>query len=165
MRGASFPHCASAMTLSGKKDGDEASVLDLVDIVFRLSASVEEDLRELYRGILFTYMVNNTDCHLMNHSFLYTKDGWRLGPMYDVNASPEGMSFALTLDGEDDVWSWRSLLDLGPWFDLAKAEAGRIADEVMAAASGFAAHAGQSGASARDMDSVCFRMCGGGLGI
>ena len=46
-------------------------------------------LKELWRRIVFTIMVSNTDNHLRNYGFIYERyKGWRLSPVYDINPTP-----------------------------------------------------------------------------
>jgi serine/threonine-protein kinase HipA len=43
----------------------------------------------LWRRIVFSVLISNTDDHLRNHGFLYAGPlGWRLSPAYDVNPVP-----------------------------------------------------------------------------
>ena len=123
-------HTASAMTLAGKEDGDEASVLDLVDIIEQYSSDVEADLCEMFKRVVFSFAVNNTDNHLRNHSFVLLKDGWRLAPMYDVNINPDGHIFALSLDGYDYDWTREGIINIAGYFRLSKDDAKSIMDMV-----------------------------------
>lgn len=72
-------HFASAMTLLGHMDGEDASgasYLELMEFISRHGASVENDLEELWRRIVFSICVKNTDDHLRNHGFyLRKRDG------------------------------------------------------------------------------------------
>lgn len=57
--------------------------------LFQLAVGLKvphKDIRELYRRMIFNVVFANTDDHLKNHSFIYDeeKDGWNLGPAYDV---------------------------------------------------------------------------------
>jgi serine/threonine-protein kinase HipA len=67
------------MTLLGHIDGTDASgasYLELMEFISRHGAAVEKDLEELWRRIVFSICVKNTDDHLRNHGFLLTeKDG------------------------------------------------------------------------------------------
>ncbi len=58
-------HFASAMTLLGYIDGDSfqsgASYLDLVEFLLQNGARVNEDLEELWRRIVFSIAISNTD--------------------------------------------------------------------------------------------------------
>ena len=71
-------HFASAMTLLGHIDGEDAAVasyLELVEFISRYGAAVEKDLEELWRRIVFSICIKNTDDHLRNHGFLLTAKG------------------------------------------------------------------------------------------
>ena len=67
-------HFASAMTLLGKKDGADASdgsgYLDIASFIRKYGETVKKDLRELWRRIVFSMAVSNTDDHLRNHGFI-----------------------------------------------------------------------------------------------
>ncbi len=82
-------HFASAMTLLGLVDGDNADsghgYLDIVDFIVQHCTDVEANLRELYRRVAFNICVGNTDDHFRNHGFLLTAKGWTLSPAYDMN--------------------------------------------------------------------------------
>lgn len=82
----------SAMSMLGAEDGDDNkySYLDIADALIEHGASTNEDLEELWRRIVFSIAISNTDDHLRNHGFLYTgQQGWRLSPVYDVNPNPD----------------------------------------------------------------------------
>ena len=82
-------HFASAMTLLGLQDGNNAAdghgYLDLVDFIVQHCTAVESNLRELYRRVAFYICVGNSDDHFRNHGFLLTPKGWTLSPAYDIN--------------------------------------------------------------------------------
>lgn len=79
----------SAMTLLDRQDGEEGDYLDLVEAIPEQGANVNEDLRELYRRVVFNIAIHDTDDHLRNHGFLRAPGGWRLSPVFDVNPTPE----------------------------------------------------------------------------
>lgn len=112
-------HFASAMTLLQHKDGDnhqsDASYLELVDFIISSGApgKVSRDLEELWRRIVFSIAVSNSDDHLRNHGFLLSEEGWELSPAYDIN--PNEMADGLSLNISADS----NALD----FDLAKSVA------------------------------------------
>lgn len=83
---------ASAMTMLGATDGDgfDYNYTDIADFLTREGANPNEDLPELWRRIVFSVMISNTDDHLRNHGFLRTKTGWILSPLYDVNPNNHG---------------------------------------------------------------------------
>ena len=82
-------HFASAMTLLGLTDGDNASnghgYPDIVDFILSSCTDVEENLKELYRRVAFNICIGNSDDHFRNHGFLLTAKGWTLSPAYDMN--------------------------------------------------------------------------------
>ena len=97
---------ASAMTLLQKSDGDDAdtgvSYLDLAAFIKSNCTAVRENLEELFRRVLFSVCVSNTDDHLRNHGFLYTESGWTLSPAFDINANETGTGLKLNIDEEDN---------------------------------------------------------------
>lgn len=82
-------HFASALTLLGLTDGDDASTgngyPDIVDFIIRHGSNVYQNLEELYRRVAFSIIVGNSDDHFRNHGFLLTRKGWELSPAYDIN--------------------------------------------------------------------------------
>ena len=82
-------HFASAMTLLGLNDGDNATTghgyLDIVDFIIQNCTDVEHNLQELYRRVAFNICIGNSDDHFRNHGFLLTAKGWTLSPAYDMN--------------------------------------------------------------------------------
>lgn len=94
-------HYASAMTLLGHTDGDDAgegvSYLDIADFIKSSVSDFRKDLEELFRRIIFSVCVSNTDDHFRNHGFIYTKNGWSLSPAFDLNANEMGTGLKLKI--------------------------------------------------------------------
>lgn len=82
-------HFASAMTMLGLTDGQNASTgngyLDIVDFIVRSCCNVDYNLRELFRRVAFSIAIGNSDDHFRNHGFILTSKGWTLSPAYDLN--------------------------------------------------------------------------------
>ena len=79
------------MTMLGKTDGsDDGSYAEIASVLRRVGAPghIETDIIELWKRVVFSELVNNTDDHLRNHAFLLTDNGWKLTPLYDINPSP-----------------------------------------------------------------------------
>ncbi len=78
----------SAVTLLRTDDDPTArrdwSYLLLADEVRRVSTSPQQDLRELYRRMVFNAAISNLDDHPRNHAVLAREAGWRLSPAYDL---------------------------------------------------------------------------------
>jgi len=125
-------HFASAMTLLGRNDRDDAatgaSYLELVDFIMRHGSRPEADLRQLWKRIVFFIAVANTDDHLRNHGFLLEEKGWRLSPAYDINPSPDPSSLSLAIDEHDNSLDFGLALSVMKYFRLTEKEAQSIID-------------------------------------
>jgi len=99
-------HFSSAMTLLGYRDNkdshDGASYLELADFICNNGANVNADLEELWKRIVFSISVSNTDDHLRNHGFLLTERGWILSPAYDINPNETGLGLSLNISESDN---------------------------------------------------------------
>lgn len=60
------------------------SYLLLADEIRRVSTQPQDDLRELYRRMVFNAAISNLDDHPRNHAILAREKGWRLSPAYDL---------------------------------------------------------------------------------
>lgn len=79
----------SAMSMLGASDNEQHSYIELVYALTKYGAEPTRDMAELWRRVVFTVMVSNTDDHLRNHGFIYeAQSGWRLSPAYDINPTP-----------------------------------------------------------------------------
>ena len=61
-------------------------------------AHPKADLIELWKRIVFSMAVSNTDDHFRNHGFILETDGWALSPLYDVNPDIYGEDLSLNVD-------------------------------------------------------------------
>jgi serine/threonine-protein kinase HipA len=138
-QGESRIHFASAMTLLGRKDGDDtetgASYLELAEFIMRSGSRPDADLRELWKRIVFFIAVSNTDDHLRNHGFLLDAKGWRLSPAYDINPSPDSAGLSLAIDEHDNSLDFGFALSVAPYFRLSKPEALSIMEAIRGVAS------------------------------
>lgn len=134
-------HFASAMTLLGYTDGADhaagASYLELAEFISRFGADPESDLEELWRRIVFSIRVKNTDDHLRNHGFLLTPEGWILSPAYDLNPDPFGTGLTLNISENDNALSLELAREVAPFFRVKDGRAGEIIEEVEEALSGW----------------------------
>lgn len=111
-------HFASAMTMLNKRDGQDASFLELAECISMISADAKADLKELWSRIAFSIAINNTDCHLRNHGFLLTESGWRLSPAYDINPNPFVADLALSIDETNKKPSFKTLLETADFYGV-----------------------------------------------
>ena len=147
---------ASALTLTGKRDGDEASYLDLALAVadYVEPAAIEDDLAQLFRRLVFNIMVGNRDDHLRNHGFLRGPAGWRLAPAFDLNPMPEATEHALAIDDTSHVPDVALAIETRLFYRLAIVRANQIVREVETAAAGWERLALDVGLAADDIEVV-----------
>lgn len=130
-------HFASAMTLLGHTDGEDygegVSYLELVDFITTQGANVNEDLEQLWRRIVFSICVSNTDDHLRNHGFILTSRGWVLSPAYDINPVETGAGLKLNISEDDNALDLDLALEVIPYFRIKEATAKEIIKEVKSA--------------------------------
>lgn len=130
-------HFASAMTLLGHIDGEDhgagVSYLEMVDFITTKGAKVNEDLEQLWRRIVFSICISNTDDHLRNHGFLLTPEGWILSPAYDINPVETGTGLKLNISENDNALDLELALSVCPYFRLEKYRASEIIEEVKTA--------------------------------
>ena len=120
-------HYSSAMTLLGRTDGEAAaegvSYLDIASFIRANGARPKADLTELWKRIVFSMMVTNTDDHLRNHAFLLTGRGWVLSPLFDVNPVPYGNELALNINETDNTAEPELALEVAERFGIRLDEA------------------------------------------
>ena len=148
-------HFASAMTLLGLTDGDDAATgygyLDIVDFILRGCTDVDANLRELYRRVAYSICIGNSDDHFRNHGFLLTPKGWTLSPAYDMNPTLNDHQSLLisTASNKSDLGI---LLDACEDYMLDAHEARRIITEVVNVTREWRRLAVRLGASKREVD-------------
>jgi serine/threonine-protein kinase HipA len=86
-------HFVSAMTLIGAGELTQGSYGDIARAIRRFGppATLQQDLTELFRRMVFNILCNNSDDHLRNHGFLFDLESrmWRLSPVYDLVPQPQ----------------------------------------------------------------------------
>ena len=128
-------HFASAMTLLGKTDGasatDGTSYLDIAAFIKSYGAQPKRDLIELWKRIVFNMAVSNTDDHLRNHAFIFTENGWRLSPLYDVNPVPYGNELSLNVDEADNSINIDLAIETAVRFGISRTDATNDAKDIL----------------------------------
>ena len=128
-------HFASAMTLLGKTDGasvaEGTSYLDIAAFIKSYGAQPKRDLIELWKRIVFNMAVSNTDDHLRNHAFIFTENGWRLSPLYDVNPVPYGDELSLNVDEADNSINIDLAIETAVRFGLSRTDATNDAKDIL----------------------------------
>lgn len=148
-------HFASAMTLLGLTDGDDAATgygyLDIVDFILRGCTDVDANLRELYRRVAYSICIGNSDDHFRNHGFLLTPKGWTLSPAYDMNPTLNDHQ-SLLISTSSNKSDLGILLDACEDYMLDAHEARRIITEVVNVTREWRRLAVRLGASKREVD-------------
>ena len=90
-------------------------------------------MHALWRRIVFSILISNTDDHLRNHGFLWAGPaGWRLSPAYDLNPVPTDIKprvLTTAIDLDDGTASLNLALNVAGYFELTPDRAREIAAE------------------------------------
>ena len=129
-KGSQRVHFSSAMTMLGKKDGadmaDGSSYLEIVSFLKANGVRTQADLEELWKRIVLSMAVSNTDDHFRNHGFILSEDGWELSPLYDVNPDIYGEYLSLNVDSYNADISFDLAIESAKYYGLDKDEAVRL---------------------------------------
>ena len=129
----------SAMTLVGKRDGEDASYLDIALAVADHGAgtTLNTDLEQLFRRVAFNVVTGHRDDHLRNHGFLRSRDGWRLSPAFDLNPLLDKPEHDLAIDESIRQPDLALVAETAPFYRLSAAGADRVIAEVREAVAGW----------------------------
>lgn len=160
-------HFASAMTMTGHSDGDDASTgvsyLELAEALMNQGARPNEDLRELWSRIVFNILVSNTDDHLRNHGFILVPgQGWKLSPAYDMNPVPHADGLKLNITDADNALDLELAREVASYFRLSLREADEIINDSRDIVGQWRTLAQRLGLSAWEQDRMAdaFRLAG-----
>ena len=154
----------SAMSMLGAQDTEQHSYLEMAYALAQNGAVPGEDMMELWRRIVFTVMISNTDDHLRNHGFLYQRyQGWRLSPVYDINPTPIDIKphvLVTAIDFDNTSASLETAMAVASDFRLSKDKASEIIKEVRTSLQKWRQIASEMGLSKRECDrmSSAFRV-------
>jgi len=160
-------HFASAMTMTGHVDGDDASTgvsyLELAEVLIRHGSQTNADLRELWSRIVFNILVSNTDDHLRNHGFILVPgSGWRLSEAYDMNPVPVADGLKLNITEADNTLDLELAREVAAYYRVGLDEGDEIIEEFQGIVRQWRTLARQLGLSAREQDRMAdaFRLAG-----
>jgi len=145
----------SAMTMLQAKDGEHASYLEIAEALEQRSPDAVADLQELWRRIVFTILISNTDDHLRNHGFLrQSTAGWSLSPAFDLNPNPEGATkqLATAIDEHNPEASLTTALEVAGLFRISQTQARSIVAEVSTATGRWREVAKTTGLSGQQLE-------------
>jgi len=128
---------ASAMTMLRAKETADGSnsYLELAAFLsdYGDPDSIDTDLAQLFRRVVFNVIVGNRDDHLRNHGFLLDRRGWRLAPAFDMNPAIDKEAHVLNLDEVDNRPSLEHVRATASYYRLQSAAADQIIHEVVEA--------------------------------
>lgn len=158
--GGRIPYLSAASVL--QSSGRETrAYTELVEALWQLGAEPLADVRELWRRLVFNFLICNTDDHLHNTAFLYDarKRGWRLSPAFDLNPMPGDRRESKTWLAEDSgpIESQAMLLEAAGQFRLELKEARAVWHEVEQTVARWKSHAralGMGQADVRDFEAA-----------
>lgn len=102
----------------------------LMQLTLKMTHSYEE-IEQLFRWMCFNVFAHNRDDHSKNFSFLYTAEGWKLSPAYDLTYSSSiGGEHATTVNGNGSNPGMHEILKVAKNAKLDEKKAQKIADEI-----------------------------------
>ncbi len=146
----------SSMSMLDARVNETRSYLEFVDALRQHGAAPKQDMEALWRRIVFSILISNTDDHLRNHGFLWAGPaGWRLSPAYDLNPvptdiKPRVLTTAITLD--DGTASLKLAYEVASYFGLTAKEARALARGVGKGVSSWRKETARLGLSKTEMD-------------
>lgn len=153
---------ASAMTLLSAKDGENRSYLELAEILQRDGSHPSEDLLELWKRIVFNILIANVDDHLRNHGFLRDENGWRLSPVYDLEATPATHKARILhtyITESDGIADLELALSVTSYFGLSLRDAKNEIANMQKAVSEWEQLARSLGAGKHEIDTMYSAFC------
>ncbi|MCC2594767.1 HipA domain-containing protein [Pusillimonas sp. MFBS29] len=132
--GGRIPYVSAATMLQSDGRDSTHAYTELVEILLQEGANPIADTHQLWRRLVFNFLICNTDDHLRNTGFLYDarNHGWRLSPAFDLNPMPGDRRESKTWVTEDSgpIDSRDVLMGAAPYFRLDAKEAAAIWTEV-----------------------------------
>jgi len=134
--GRRIPFLSAKSLLALQRDQPGAYTL-LADGIRQFGHNTGDDLRELYRRLIYSLLASNYDDHLRNHGLLLRAPGlWALSPAYDLNPVPEidrGQTPKTAVTEDQEEPSISAALEAAPRFGIKSAESMAILGEVVSA--------------------------------
>lgn len=153
--GGRVPYLSAASLLQSSGRDQEHAYTELVDVLLQVGADPMADIHELWRRLVFNYLICNTDDHLRNTAFLYDarSRGWRLSPAFDLNPMPGDLRESKTWLAEDTgpIDNKQMLMDAADYFRLNTSESVAIWGQVERAVANWKSLARQLDMGAADL--------------
>ena len=137
--GGRIPYQSAASLLQASREEDR-SYTEIADAIRTHGHAPTQDVRQLWRRLVFNLLITNVDDHLQNHGFLHVAHGqWRLAPAFDINPFPDKDRESKTWLSEQDgpIADVGMLLARATYFALDEAQALAVLAEVHSAVSNW----------------------------
>jgi len=131
-----IPYMSGATLLQSSRN-EEHAYTEVVDAMRSKCIDFSASARQLWRRLVFNFLITNVDDHLQNMGFLYVdKNQWQLSPAFDLNPFPDKDRESKTWLSEDTgpITSVAQLLGQAARFQLKPPEATAVLAEVVEAA-------------------------------
>jgi len=143
----------SAMTALERRDGEGGDYEEIAEQLETISARPSDDAHELYRRVVFSVGVNNTDDHLRNHGFIRHGAGWVLSPAFDINPNPHQEARQTAIAGTETREAAPAALDrFAVDCRLSSLEAEQVRRNVAGALANWREVARRNGVPAAELD-------------
>ena len=136
-----IPYLSAASLLQASRT-EERSYTEIADAIRSHGVQPMDDVRQLWRRMLFNLLISNVDDHLHNLGFLHVEHGlWRLAPAFDLNPFPDKFNESKTwLSPEDGpITDVAQLIGRADYFSLKPPQALTILSDVVDALSAWKA--------------------------
>ena len=132
-KGERIPYL-SAMSLIGAHDGEHCDYATVADALTVWTSNPNRELAELFRRVVLSVALHNTDDHLRNLGLIRKGAGWTLAPVFDVNINPAASRDRVTaIFGEVGKGEVEGLDSLGEICGLKAEERANIVRQILAA--------------------------------
>ena len=126
-------HMISMQTLLNADGYYNLSYRNMAGIIRKVSGSPAQDLKRLYRQLIFNLCIGNTDDHLKNFCMLHGEYGWRLSPAFDLVPNiGRNQEHVLRIGTDNTIRSRSILMDEAKYFGIKQSSTAErfIADTV-----------------------------------
>ena len=150
-------HCLSA-AVALRAAGEQFGYPELAQLLRRKGTAQRgryaQDMRELFRRMVFNILIDNTDDHEKNHALIMTERGqYELAPAFDVLPSGQALGFQQMRVGEQAADSTlANALSMSALFALKADEAASEASAVAQIVSGWKDHFAACGVAGGDIE-------------
>lgn len=130
-----IPYMSGATLLQSSRN-EEHAYTEVVDAMRSKCIDFSAAAQQLWRRLVFNFLITNVDDHLQNIGFLYVdKNQWQLSPSFDLNPFPDKDRESKTWLSEDTgpVTSIAQLMGQAARFQLDPHEATAVLAEVVEA--------------------------------